>query len=124
MDGQNTTRKTASQCLNTRILSKLKPEDLRLPSDDSRKVKHLCRQRRAVLMELKTCADSDGGHVEPAARTIATALDMARSCVFERLDDLEVPKRRDLGQLLENLGGIGAVVGKVCSSDGDLDRRR
>ncbi len=86
----------ARQSLNTRLLNKLRPEHFRLPSDDSRKVKHLCRQRRAVLMELKAAADSDGTHVEVAVETIETALGMARACVFERLDEL-----KQLGLLID-----------------------
>src|SRR5437879_404964 len=89
MDGQNSTRKTAGQPLTTRLLHRLKPEHFRLDSDDTRKMKHLCKERRAVLLELKAAADSNGTNVEVAVQTVAAALGMARSSVFRRLDDLK-----------------------------------
>ncbi len=83
------TKKAGLRLLNTRILHKLTPEHFKLPDDAKGKVQYLCQQRRAVLIELKGAANSDGTDVKLAVQTIADALGIHRATVFRRLDDLK-----------------------------------
>lgn len=89
MEDHSSARIKIGQSLSTRILHKLRPEHLRRPDDAKGKVQYLCQQRRAVLIELKGAANSDGTEVKLAVQTIANALGMHRATVFRRLDDLK-----------------------------------
>jgi hypothetical protein len=97
MDAQdNAASGVGQQRLTTRILNKLRPEHFRLPSDDSRKVKYLCKARRTLLIELRGYCNPDGTRVEPAVSTLAASLGWGRTTVFERLDEL-----KNLGLLVD-----------------------
>lgn len=86
----------AAQTKTTRLLNKLTPEHFRPADDDTRKLMHICKERRSVLLELRGYADSDGTNVEPAVATIAKSLGLSRRTVFRRFDDL-----KQLGLLID-----------------------
>lgn len=89
-------RKLSQAKISTWLLNKLKPEHFKL-AGDSRQVRHLCQQRRAVLMELKNYSNSDGSSITVGVPSIAAALDVEQRTVFRRLDDL-----RELGFLVDD----------------------
>jgi helix-turn-helix protein len=121
---KSTETKNQSQ-LSTRLFNRLKPEQLKLPEDDSRQLKHLCKQRRTLLMELRGYCNSDGTHVEPAVKTLAESLGCGQASVYRRLDDLKKlgllvdeerigfnkPRRRHLN-LLRAAELVGVILGQ------------
>jgi hypothetical protein len=85
----DTTEKQCKSQLSTRLFNKLKPENLKLPDDDSRKATHLYKQRRSLLMELRGYANSDGTQVRVAVKSLAESLGFGQRTIYRLLDDLK-----------------------------------
>ena len=68
---------------STRIVRDLAPEGYRLPDDkESRKLKSVLVQRRAVANQLETYANSDGTSIWVGADKLARQLGLSRRAIF------------------------------------------